>query len=201
MIEAKKPTWRYRSPHRHGSPSFMLFYCMAAAMTSSIFTWSTGRPALFASALNLDTQTPWLKQRKAEWKLKGEQNSSTEELLPLQRHDLQQRIVKEVVRHLQIHSFDEGNPQQDVLFPIRKLGDFDELNELLSGVVIALPDMYVNAGKVLGSTFRLWTSNLQCTDIRIGNIIVQHLKRDSNTKVHVMIKVEELGIDCTLNWR
>ena len=196
---------RYGSPHRQGSPCFIVCICMIAAMiiAPSIFSLSTGRPALFALALDLDTQTPWLKQRKAEWKQKEDgNNSSSKELLPLSRDDLQQRIMNEVVRHLQIQSSNEGNRIDDFSFlASRKLGDFDELNELLGGVVIALPDMYVNAGLVLGSRLRLWTSNLECTDIRVRNIIVEHNKRDGNKKVDVTIKIQGLGIDCNLDWR
>ena len=151
------------------------------------------RPSSFAHALNLDTQSPWLKQRKILWNLPDEKKTLRQSI----HHHLSHRMT----RHWQTHSNEKVIPDNFPSSQGRKLGDFDELNDLLSGVVVALPDMYVNAGLVLGSRLRLWTSNLKCTDIRIRDIIVDHNSRNDNRNVDVSIKVLGLGIDCTLDWR
>lgn len=83
----------------------------------------------------------------------------------------------------------------------RHLGsDFDELNALLDGLVLALPDMYIDAGQILGSTVQLWTSNLSCFSINIDDILLDY-GRVSSTRFDFGVDIRGLGISCALNYK
>jgi len=83
----------------------------------------------------------------------------------------------------------------------RRLGsDFDELNALFDGLVLALPDMYIDAGQILGATVQLWTSNLSCFSINIDDILLNY-GRVSSTRFDFGVDIRGLGISCALNYK
>jgi hypothetical protein len=83
----------------------------------------------------------------------------------------------------------------------RNLGAFDELNDLFDGLILALPDIYVEADKkILGATVRLWATNLKCGSLRVEDISIDH-GLSSNTRFDFGVDIRGLDISCTLNWR
>jgi len=74
------------------------------------------------------------------------------------------------------------------------MGDFDELNRLLEGAVIRLPD-----GRVTTSAITLDITNLRCTDFRIDDFLVQS-SRQNGRETSVRIDIEGLGMICTLDY-
>ena len=82
----------------------------------------------------------------------------------------------------------------------RELGDFDELNDLFDGMILALPDLYIADTKILGATVRIWVTNLNCGSLEINDIDIDYNLR-SNTRFDFNVDVKGLNIDCTFNWR
>lgn len=83
----------------------------------------------------------------------------------------------------------------------RELGDFDEFNQLLKGVVLNLPDINeVNAGTFLLADLILWVRNMKCFDISVEDIIINH--GPFGTKEYdLSVDVVDLAISCDLDWR
>ena len=71
---------------------------------------------------------------------------------------------------------------------------------MFDGLVLALPDMYLTAGKILGATVRLWTTNLECFGISVDDIIITYEKRN-NQIFDFKVDIQGLSISCDLNWR
>ena len=82
----------------------------------------------------------------------------------------------------------------------RDLGDFDELNDLFDGLVLALPDLYVEPDKFLGATVRLWVTNLRCGSLKVDDIVIDYGLK-SNTRFDFNVDIIGLDISCTLDWR
>jgi hypothetical protein len=83
----------------------------------------------------------------------------------------------------------------------RELGDFDELNTLLSGIVIAIPDINeLNAGKILFSFVLIWLTNMKCSDISVGDININHYPQ-GNAEYVFGLSIQDLAISCDLDWR
>lgn len=82
----------------------------------------------------------------------------------------------------------------------RELGDFDDLNDLFDGLVLGLPDLEFSAGKVLGSTVRLWASNMKCSSIAVNDIAIDYRKA-GNTRFDFNVDIQGLDISCELNWK
>ena len=83
----------------------------------------------------------------------------------------------------------------------RNLSAFDELNDLFDGLVLALPDIYVEADKkILGATVRLWAMNLKCGSLRVEDISMDY-GLSSNTRFDFGVDIRGLDISCTLDWK
>ena len=76
----------------------------------------------------------------------------------------------------------------------RKLGDFDELNELFEDTVLVIPDFYIK------SNIQIWASKIQCSGLRIDDIAINY-KDISKTRFDFSLDIDGLDIQCKLNWR
>ena len=101
-------------------------------------------------------------------------------------------ISRRIARHL---SENAGALMQ------RDLGDFDELNKLLSGVTINIPDINrINAGKYLFWDLLISASNIVCSDLSISDLIIDHGKKNS-VQYNFSLDIQDLAISCGLDWR
>ena len=76
----------------------------------------------------------------------------------------------------------------------RKLGDFDEFNDLLVGAMIKLPDATVST-----TAIAVDMTNVRCTDFHVDDIIVNSFQEGGTTRLQVSLE----GIDmvCYLNYK
>ena len=83
----------------------------------------------------------------------------------------------------------------------RDLGDFDELNKLLSQVTIDIPDINrINAGKYLFWDLLVSATNIVCSDISLDDLIIHHRKKNSK-QYDFSLDIQDLAISCELDWR
>ena len=107
-----------------------------------------------------------------------------------------QGLRDEVARVIANHWVHE---EQESISLRRNLGDFDELNSLFDGLVIGLPDLYLEAGKFLGATIRLWVTNMECFALSVDDLIIDY-RKSSNTLFDFEVDIQGLAISCELNW-
>ncbi len=69
------------------------------------------------------------------------------------------------------HSADVPDPLAALVE--RKLGDFDELNELLVGAMIKLPDVSISTNAI-----SVDMTNVRCTDFNVEDIIVNAFQQE-----------------------
>ena len=101
------------------------------------------------------------------------------------------QIMENQSRHLR---------DQDHKLPTRRgLGDFDELNAILKGATFAIPDFYID-DEVLFVDLKLWASNLECTNIQIDDIILEH-EKEADSEFTFTTVMNGLSIDCEFEWR
>ena len=65
----------------------------------------------------------------------------------------------------------------------RSLGDFDELNEILAGAEISLPELSFEAGTFFRNELILTVSQTVCSGLFVGNIIIRHANVGTNNTV------------------
>lgn len=95
-----------------------------------------------------------------------------------------------------------NDPQGDELptLSLRRnlsIGDFEALNQLLKGAVIKLPDASVSADLLI--TLNLDLSNIRCTGISVGDVIVAH-ERKSNQQLIFTLDLIQLDLTCYVNY-
>lgn len=95
---------------------------------------------------------------------------------------------------------DSSEPTEHSLHLHRRLGDFDELNQLFQGTVIDIPDFYINAGDFLGTAVKVWASNILCSGIMVDGITISYNKV-SKTRFDFRLDIDNLDIQCELDWR
>mmetsp|Transcript_3457 Transcript_3457/g.9854 ORF Transcript_3457/g.9854 Transcript_3457/m.9854 type:complete len:2914 (-) Transcript_3457:98-8839(-) len=78
----------------------------------------------------------------------------------------------------------------------RKLGDFDEFNELFKDARIRLPDAYINPFVVF-ARLRLSMDNIQCSGITIGNIEITHTVT-SLRQIDMSLAITGISLQCDL---
>ena len=77
----------------------------------------------------------------------------------------------------------------------RRLGSFDELNELFEGARINLPDANLEGDGPLFTTYRVDLTNLFCENVSIDDILIDY-SLDSNQRFSFRLKVVGLVVDC-----
>eukprot|EP00940_MAST-03C_sp_MAST-3C-sp2_P000408 g408.t1 len=83
----------------------------------------------------------------------------------------------------------------------KAVGDFEELNALFEGTIIVLPDADFDVDVPWPFTYvDIWITQLRCTNIRLDDLIVSHT-RVNNKIVDLSIRVDNLDVDCSANWR
>lgn len=80
-------------------------------------------------------------------------------------------------------------------------GDFDDLNRLLEGAVIRLPDTQVSSDIV-----SLSLSNIQCTDFAVQQVVVESNKaqqsaHDTYETTNLELSIQGLDMACFLDWQ
>ncbi len=89
-------------------------------------------------------------------------------------------------------------PAQNILRRLllnnRRMGDFDDLNEILAETELMLPDFEIDT-----STVDFSVSNLVCSNINIRNLLVRH-RRIGTRKLELDFVIQDLKIDCELDW-
>jgi hypothetical protein len=83
----------------------------------------------------------------------------------------------------------------------RHLGDFDELNQILKGLILKLPDIdELNVGTIGFSDVLIWVSNMNCFDLSVEDILITHQPIGS-TNYDFSVNIKDLAITCDLDWR
>jgi len=77
------------------------------------------------------------------------------------------------------------------------VGDFEEINEILEGAVISIPDQTVTANALFTLTLDL--KNLKCFAFSVGDIVINYIL-DNNQRLQMTLDVIELGLTCSLNY-
>lgn len=90
------------------------------------------------------------------------------------------------------HSADVPDPLAALVE--RKLGDFDELNELLVGAMIKLPDASISTNAI-----SVDMTNVRCTDFNVEDIIVNAFQQGGATRLQVSL--ENIDMVCYLDYK
>ncbi len=170
------------------------FNCVSAGAAATV--GASGPRSSFPS-IDYHTQTPWGTHQASI-----QHEGINYESLETHKIKLRDAIVGVVARSLlmQQEQGDENENQQQRRRR-RNLGDFDELNRLLKGTVISIPDIEkINVGKFGFSYLLIWIRNMKCTDISLGNLAISHKPR-GRTDYDFSIGIDDLSISCDLNWR
>mmetsp|Transcript_20470 Transcript_20470/g.37295 ORF Transcript_20470/g.37295 Transcript_20470/m.37295 type:complete len:1773 (+) Transcript_20470:127-5445(+) len=75
------------------------------------------------------------------------------------------------------------------------IGDFDELNQILLGAVLRIPDTTFNSD---GATLRL--SNAKCKRLTLGDLTL-HSRQPSLSSIEVTLQLTDLDMVCTANYQ
>lgn len=78
-------------------------------------------------------------------------------------------------------------------------GDFDRFNELFQGATIAISDDFEVSVRVALITLTLWVDNIDCYDVSVGNILMDHTK--TNNDIDVTVNISEFDLKCDIQYR
>lgn len=77
-------------------------------------------------------------------------------------------------------------------------GDFQDLNEILNGAVIKIPDQSISVNALF--TLNLNLSNLRCTGFSIGDIVLQYT-RANNEELSLSMEILQVDLKCSLKYQ
>ena len=93
----------------------------------------------------------------------------------------------------------DNETMSPVLFQ-RGLNDFEEFNNLLDGIELSLPDIYVAGEKILGSTVHVWGTEIRCRSLKVDDINFSP-EKFNNTRFDLTVHVKRLDASCSFTWR
>jgi hypothetical protein len=157
--------------------------------------------ASLVGALPITYRVPWANSNSKEGIL---YSYSSEESSTIVSHHVQQLIYRILQEKSSIVSRKENGDQQ--IFSARRIlsskNDFTELNNLLSGVTIKIPDM-APINQDLPWPFTSVTiiiSGLTCSNANVNDIDLT-LNQVDNQKLEASFGIFEIGVDCSLSWQ